>query len=118
MSYVVLSLELRCLLVAGGTLKFIHVESILKQRLSPRSQKLQEKFGINLIQLSRVPPPGVGNSNSVVNGPSKKMQPSVLYNSSTPFLDSSTLTRAPLPSPIVRTVGTLVHRYKYPEVHF
>ncbi len=46
------------------------------------------------------------------------MQPSVLYNSSTPFLGSSTLTRAPLPSPIVRTVGTLFHRYKYPEVHF
>jgi hypothetical protein len=59
-------------LIAGGALSFIHVELILNQRLSPRSQKLQEKFGINLTQLPRVPPSGVEKSNSVVNGPSKK----------------------------------------------
>ncbi len=50
------------------------MELILKQRRSPRSQKLQEKFGINLTHLPRVLPPGVGNPNSVVNGPSQKIK--------------------------------------------
>ncbi len=50
--------------------------------------------------------------------PPKKIQPSVLYNSSALFSDFSTLIRAPLPSWIARTAGTLFYRYISPSVHF
>jgi hypothetical protein len=47
MSYVVLRKKLRCIF-SSGTLRSIHVESILRQRLFPRNKKLKEKFCINL----------------------------------------------------------------------